>query len=335
MSGLTDYLTSDFIGHLKYFALDRTRDIVKVYVEGESDICFWESALNALGDSSKYRFDVVTYKLDNKSLEFDAPNGKYALVKMHEILGKNRIVCVDADWDLLIDGYSIYSDVLRHNKYIINTTYYSLENVLLSPEFHASLMHKLNMEEERTEYINLLNWISRLCKNIFFLMLTYVQKDSHGRVFWFNEFSKCINGICVNDLGREDRISHYMCKWNVLLGSNFSEQKELIEQKQKILTDKGYAVEDLWKFMRGHNLYASVVRPWIKRKVTCDIERKLTNYRKKNGNEDIKEYRKGLYAALGDFKSVEEAIDFSFYRNFSDPVWLPDEMRCKIISLYA
>ena len=40
MSGLTDYLTSDFIGHLKYFALDRTRDIVKVYVEGESDICF-------------------------------------------------------------------------------------------------------------------------------------------------------------------------------------------------------------------------------------------------------------------------------------------------------
>lgn len=106
MAGLQDYLNSEYIQRLKSFAKDRTRDYVLVYVEGEDDIAFWTHALSQLGNQTKFQFVVTTNK--KAVLGGGDTNGKVELLKM-ENLGSNKVVCVDADFDLLIDNYSAYT----------------------------------------------------------------------------------------------------------------------------------------------------------------------------------------------------------------------------------
>lgn len=156
MAGLQDYLNSEYIQRLKSFAKDRTRNYVSVYVEGEEDIAFWIHALNQLGNQTKFQFTVTTNK--KAALGGGATNGKAELLKM-ENLGPNKIVCVDADFDLLIDDYSAYTQEVRGNAYVIHTTYYSIENILSSKEFYPFLSQRLKISESIIVYQEQLKWI--------------------------------------------------------------------------------------------------------------------------------------------------------------------------------
>lgn len=334
MAGLSDYLTSDYIRSLKYYALDRTRDIVMAYVEGDDDLHFWKSALDGFGNTEKYRFEVVTNKMSNENLDAEASNGKAILLNMHN-LGRNKVVCVDADWDLLVDNYSDYTEIVRNNMFVINTTYYSLENILLCPEFHASLMRQLQLNEVRIEYENLLEWTSHLCESIFVLMLSYAKKDSLDRFFWFDNFGQCINCVSANDLGDVGKMDSYICIWEKKNASFICNQAVSMQQVRKELDDKGYLLGDLWKLMRGHNLYASIIKPWIKRKYKLWRSSEIETYKERYGTVGLCEFCKSLGSYLGEYKSVDDAIDVYFYNNFSNPIWLPEATKRKILSLFS
>ena len=332
MADLQDYLNSAYIQRLKSFAKDRTRNYVFVYVEGDDDISFWTHALNQLGDKTKFQFEIST----NKRAVFgeDGKNGKDTLLRM-ENLGPNKVVCVDADLDLLVDDYSEHTLKVREDEYVVNTTYYSIENILSSNEFYLSLAQFLKLEEPRSKYEEVLKWISLTCLDMFILLLSYSKESSENREFWFKDFASCLNEISIEDLGDFSKSQSYKDNWS-------NKYKSLLNMKQtemsiihKDLNDAGYVDDKFYVLMRGHDLYDSIIKRWFKDNINKTISEKIKIFKVTHQGAEISEYKKSLFQELGTHKNLMEAIDFHFYNNKPLPLALPDQTATKISTLFS
>ena len=332
MAGLQEYLNSEYIQHLKSFAKDRTRNYVSVYVEGNDDIAFWTHALEQLGNQTKFRFIVSTNK--KSVLGEDGTNGKDILLRM-ENLGSNKIVCIDADFDLIVDNYSAHTLKIRENNYVINTTYYSIENILSSREFYTSLAQSIKIEEPDSTYQELLKWVSLTCMDIFLLLLSYSKESSTNRAFWFKDFASCLDEVSIDDLGDFSKSQLHKDNWNDKYTSLFNARQEDMSIIHKELTTAGYADEQFYVLMRGHDLYDFIIKPWIKNKVSKAINEKIEIFKNTHQGIDIQEYRTRLFQELGTEKGLAEAIDFHFYNNKPLPLVLPTQTAMKISKLFS
>lgn len=332
MTDLQNYLNSEYIQRLKSFAKDRTRNYVSVYVEGNDDIAFWTHALNQLGNQTKFQFVVST----NKKVVFgeEGTNGKDVLLRM-ENLGPNKIVCVDADLDLIIDDYSAHTQKIRENDYVINTTYYSIENILSSIEFYTSLAQSLKIEEPISVYQGLLEWVSLTCIDIFLLLLSYSKELSANRAFWFKDFASCLDEISLDDIGDSSKSQLYKDHWNNKYKSLLNAKQVEISIIHKDLNNAGYADGQFYVLMRGHDLYDRIIKPWIENKVNQAINGKIETFKSTHQGVEIQEYRDSLFKELGTHKGVKEAIDSHFYSNKPVPLELPTQTATKISSLFS
>lgn len=332
MADLQDYLNSEYIQRLKSFAKDRTRNYVSVYVEGDDDVAFWTHALNQLGNQAKFQFVIST----NKKAVFgeDGTDGKDVLLRM-ENLGSNKIVCVDADLDLIIDNYSTHTQKIRDNDYIINTTYYSIENILSSREFYTSLAQLLKIEESIPIYQKLLEWVSLTCSDIFLLLLSYSKDSSANRAFWFKDFASCLDEISLDDIGDPSKSQLYKDSWSDKYKSLLNVKQVEISIIRKDLNNTGYTDDQFYVLMRGHDLYNCIIKPWIKNKVNQAIKGKIETFKRTHHGVEIQEFKNSLFKELGTHKGVKEAIDFHFYSNKPVPPVLPPQTATKISSLFS
>lgn len=332
MADLRDYLNSEYIQRLKSFAQDRTRNYVSVYVEGEDDIAFWAHALNQYGNQAKFQFTVTTNK--KAVLGGRSTNGKVELLKM-ENLGPNKIVCVDADFDLLIDDYSAYTQKIRQNIYVVHTTYYSIENILFCEEFYTSLSQRLKMADSIVVYQEQLKWISLTCLDIFLLLLSYSKENSANRIFWFKDFANCLDEICTNDIGDYSKSQSYKENWSHKYTSLFSARNVEISTIHVGLNSAGYTDEQFYMLMRGHDLYNSIIKPWFEKKINQTINEKIRVFKESHQNTEIKDYKDNLFKEFGTHKGLKEAIDFHFYNNKPIPLTLPNQTVTKISTLFS
>ena len=150
---LKEYITKDYIYNTKFFREQNTLIPVKVLVEGEDDIEFWKKVLSKY---NKYNFSIATNKVIDSKGTTTVHNGKDALMKWTSQLCENFIICVDADYDLVIDNYHSYTNILRDNKYIINTAYYSIENVLCHPDNLSKIEKELTTIDSSFNYLDFL-----------------------------------------------------------------------------------------------------------------------------------------------------------------------------------
>ena len=124
MSELGKNVSGDWIRATAYFGHTPHLVPVLLFVEGDDDVPLWTEAVKPY--RSKYDIRVVTNKAVNPTEE----NGKTKLLTM-DGLCSNKLVAVDADYDLLVDNYSDYTNDVRTGQFVVNTTWYSVENILL------------------------------------------------------------------------------------------------------------------------------------------------------------------------------------------------------------
>lgn len=116
---------------------DTDRASLLVLVEDQDDVPFWRRMFSCVADCYQ-SVDVFTLKQASAAMRAQRDDqgrplvatGKDALMKVKH-LSRNKVVAVDADYDLLID-YHTYSDRVRTDPYVIHTEYYSIENHLLT-----------------------------------------------------------------------------------------------------------------------------------------------------------------------------------------------------------
>jgi hypothetical protein len=97
---------------------------IVVYVEGKSDIPFWNNILYKYEKSLNVKFDVEPISLCNKDGQRENVSGKSAIWKFinHTSVGPFLIVAVDSDYDYLLD------DPHLESKFVLHTFTYSIEN---------------------------------------------------------------------------------------------------------------------------------------------------------------------------------------------------------------
>ena len=299
MSDLRNNVTSDWIRATGFFGHTPHRISVSLFVEGDDDVPLWKEAIKPY--QGKYDIRVTTNKMVNPN----EGNGKDILLSMKG-LGSSKVVALDADYDLLIDNYSANTEMVRSGKYVINTTWYSLENILM----------------QKTNTISLLESFSELSMGWF---MDYLQKVAVGV---YNSPARKFGEILANLNIQKLAASGDFSTLKGVYSSDGSNNMKTIENKLSEMNCKG---QNLWKVMRGHNLWNSIVKP-VKERLLNERIKKITDQQVADG------YPFDRIAAmnqLGIYMSVKDFVEVEFYNNNLDGILIPAETRSKLDSLFS
>lgn len=304
MSNLSDNVTGSWIRSTRYFGHTPHRIPVILYVEGDKDIPFWEMAVASY--QSKFDISVRT----NQAAVLNESKGKTFLLTMSGLC-QNKVVAVDADFDILIDDYCLYTKLVRNGEYVIHTTFYSLENILL----HSST------------YINMLRSFSRLSYSWFLNHLAEIElkEESQPKVTFGNVLTECKVQKCAS----QNNFSEFakLIENKVLEGSD---DKNAIKKKyHNLLISLGYSEEDAWLLMRGHNLWDSIVKPIEVKRVNNIISE--TFHTKKAQGENVT--KNEIMNSLGIYESVKDYVENQFYYQVAN-VSIPSVTINKLDSIF-
>ena len=299
MSDLSNNVTSDWIRATGFFGHTTYKIPVSLFVEGDNDVPLWEEAVKPY--QNKYDIRVTT----NKMVNLDEGNGKNVLLSMGG-LGPSKIVAVDADFDLLIDNYSANTEMVRSGKYVVNTTWYSLENILL----------------QKTHSIPLLESFSESSIGWF---MDYLQKVSEGI---YNSPARKFGEILANLNIQKLAASGDLSALKVVYSNEGITNIETIGNR---LSEMDCAGRNLWKVMRGHNLWNTIVKPEEERLLNERIK-EITDQQVAEGNPFD---RIAAMNQLGIYTRVKDFVEVELYNNNLDGISIPAETRSKLDRLFS
>lgn len=320
---------SNFVSKTRFFTNEPDVERIKVFVEGDDDVSYWEQVFKQYVDKKNLRFEVTTNKM-SADTESEA-NGKACLLNMAG-LGFNKIICVDADLDLLVDDYSEFSQSIRDSRYIISTTYYSIENILMNESFHASLLCKLGLRPDEEAYHNMLSNISTWFYEPFLLLLSNAKRPDAERGYWFGNFASDLNKVSMNEWAQIGAVPDVVLnRPNLHPTPEDKMEKDFMEER---IHELGFSKDDCWKLMRGHSLVDIVYFKWVNSLFNSYVSRQIENFKHEHTPEEVSRYKKELYQSLGNFKSTAEAVRYAFYHNTEMGCFVPQKTLDKIIALY-
>ena len=258
---LKGYITKDYIYNTKFFREQNTLIPVKVLVEGDDDIEFWKKVLSKY---NKYNFSIATNKVIDSKGATTTHKGKDALMKWTSQLCENFIICVDADYDLVIDSYHSYTNILRVNKYIINTVYYSIENILCNPE------NLTNIEKDLTTIdssFNYLDFLEQLSSSIYDLLLLFVAtktesiKSQTCSDFTIMDFKMVVNSLKFHNNTYSEDLKSFSGEYHndKTLKLLFDKYKNAMKAADIVLCRYNCNDEKAYKLMQGHFLFDKTV----------------------------------------------------------------------------
>ena len=115
-SSLLDNLSSDYIKSYGIMASKKAIKPILVYVESHEDISFWYGILKDY-ESSKVKFDIQLPSQNNLN------KGKHeVLQRFKDNVGSYLILCVDSDYDYLLQGRTETSRLINQNDFIFQRT---------------------------------------------------------------------------------------------------------------------------------------------------------------------------------------------------------------------
>ena len=267
---------------------------VTAYVEGIDDEGFWRDIFRKYAPSLQILFS--SYSREQKT------GKKYVLSEQNLInAGKSLILCVDSDYDYLIDNKKL------SNKFVFHTYVNSIENYKLSPQGLLSIMQKASRPYYKIKIFPFDIFLAEYSKCIYpiFLYILYFEKkklnDIESRLESIEIESLLINKNLNKKLGLQslqvENISNdYMSciefiKSNVtiLLAELEEKHPEIeinnIEQNLKL---KNISKSEIFWYIRGHLLYNSVMI--IMGKLIRTYCKDTRNWYENNDETKLKEY---------------------------------------------
>lgn len=256
-SDIRQRLNSTFVHLSNKF---RNREVIQVYVEDDIDKVFWFSFLHPFELDYNVEFHVSIIHNRNKNFQGKASILSY---KKEADLGKNLWICIDSDYDELVKDFSTYTNLIRRNKYIITTWWYSIENLKSQPDLlrdnilKASLVDccPINIEE-------ILAKVSSCYKEVFLLLLEMEEKKD--KRFKISDFTRCLSFVEFDDKGlNETVVNSKILEWKNNNLNFFAQYGNRFHFWEKKLRGLGYKVEDYYQIFSGHGLYDKIAVPLV------------------------------------------------------------------------
>ncbi|MCI1731969.1 MAG: DUF4435 domain-containing protein [Prevotella sp.] len=258
---LKEYITKDYIYNTKYFREQNTLIPVKVLVEGDDDIEFWKKVLSKY---KNYNFSIATNKVIDSKGATTTHYGKDALMKWTSLLCENFIICVDADYDLVIDNYHSFTNMLRANKYVISTVYYSIENVLCHPDNLSKIEKELTKKDSSFDY---LDFLEQLSSSIYDLLLLFVVakneyiKSHKGFNFTIMKFKGIVNSLKFRNNTYSEDFKSFSDEYhnNKTLKPLFDKYEKAMNTADIVLCGYNCNDKNAYRLIQGHFLFDRTV----------------------------------------------------------------------------
>jgi len=225
--------------------------IVRVFVENEDDIPFWKDIFD--------KFNLRT-KIHPAS-EISLARGKKEVLKQKNRVGKFLILCVDSDYDYLLQGHTDNSKTINESPYIFQTYTYSIENYKCYAESLHRVMVRATLQDKQElfDYVRFLKEYSVIIYDLFIYSLHYTKEKSDG--FTIEDFSKTIKLLEQVDYSSQGQEALAKLKKAVKEKLAILDKipDEQIKQFKAELHKLGVEPENTYLFMKGHTLYDNVV----------------------------------------------------------------------------
>lgn len=327
MADITDYVSGGIIGKLDILSGRPSAANVIAYVEGEDDVAFWEHVLSCY---PKYKFRVTV----NRSYQVNGnyPNGKAALMHISG-LSKEKIVCVDADLDLIVKAYFRYSKKLRTDPYVFNTQYYAVENVLSQPPLLAEVVKTVTDEDAAFDYDTLMKSFSNAAFPMFLLYLACL-KEKRLKKFSLEDLKVEFNKMKpVTELD-DEHLNNLRRVWENVFRGQISRHDAIMKQYKGKLKQMGYKGRDCYKLVQGHCLYNCIVKDVLVTICRSILEKRLAELIKNTSSPDYVALKSTVYSFPGG-ESFRDYIDRSFYENDAVRYHVPPQLKLKLVSTYS
>jgi Protein of unknown function (DUF4435) len=286
-------------GELRLLRLD-----CAVRVEGkyDTDELFWSHIMrNVLPDLS---FKVYRYANYPTTQAF----GKSNVLKFKEFAAQDFILCVDSDYDYLLEREDL------NHPFIFQTYTYSVENYqCYATSLLPILKRFLDLETADYGFVDLMNRYSSIIHRLLVYSLFSMKIDG--------EFSadKCGHAIGFDslrdiELGLTDLVQNIENQC-LILGERYDVLPEFSDFKLRI-AELGLTESNAYLFIRGHDLKDKVIKKFLERIAEPLKNVEFEQRRRQNGGEAAAQYQEHLRRNSFDnlLKTNMNYTDCSFYQ---------------------
>lgn len=225
------------------FALGKN---IAVFVERQDDEDFWKTVLAKFAPSLSFEFYYNLPRPNGK-----ATANKYAVLQYETEADNQLWLCVDSDYDYLIDENN---ERLEQNSYIFQTYCYSIENYYCCLEDLAQNCRILSMNETSDlpfDFVDFMKKYNTICYNLFIKTLNY------------KELRENIITIIKIDTINVHKIEEFLEDLKQKISQYFTNSQipELDETMHIKWQNKGLSIENLHWFLRGKDLQKAIISP--------------------------------------------------------------------------
>lgn len=253
---LNSLLDSDFVKNSQKFSLAPHKIPVLIYVEDTQDIEFWEKVFSFTQVSQDYEITIKVYREKDTVI-----TGKDKLMQLTSGVGTNFMLCVDADFDVLLANSKYHTKL--QSPYIIHTCYYAIENILSNPSRLKQLVEKGKPQATQVDYTEMLKCVSKAIWPAFTLLLCATSQYNEGEAKTYSQkdFNTTINPLNIQPNNYVERTSNFKLdsKAHNLIAANQTN----IQAIENLLSTLFCNAEDTYKVMYGHSLFG-IIAPFLR-----------------------------------------------------------------------
>ena len=258
---LFDNITDNYLAAANRMKPQSSPRKVVAYVESYDDVFFWRALLGELETADRY-FEVM---LPSRSTL--GKGKKVALMNaLKKGLGENLIVCVDADYDYLLQGRTEVSKILCETPWVFHTIAYAIENYqCYAPSLHTVCVMATLNDRKIFDFEAFLSAFSQIIFPLFAWSVWCYRYGKHNK-FTMQDLCNVVHVDTVSLYKPERMLEEIRKKVNgkiAWLQRNLPEARAHYKDVVADIQRLGVKPESTYMFMRGHDLFEKVVMPLL------------------------------------------------------------------------
>lgn len=304
--------------------MQRKNSIRKVYayVESYDDIGFWGNVLRRF-ETDQLKFDIFPASRDTLT-----KGKKEALSRFKEVgalqSGESLVVCVDSDYDYLLQDTTYISSKINRSDAIFQTYCYSIENYwCMDRQLDIACMQATNNSRRIFDFSLWLKNYSEVIYELFIWSVLFYRKGDKN-AFKLLEFCKLISighSFHIADQGR-GALQRLHRRTKIKLEELETEHASLLGFKQELtheLLSLGVLPHNCYLFIQGHTLMEKVALSLLRPVCNALINERLEEIHELGRGDDERSnsethYRHSTANIYDVLKFNTEFRDSEFYK---------------------
>lgn len=272
-SRLKDNLNSRYFEAANALTSKKARRRIVAYVESYDDIYFWRTVLSEFENDKRY-FEVMLPSKINLTRGKKSVLMNFIDDQDGDILGRDMIACVDADYDYLMQGRTHQSQRILNSPYVFHTYVYAIENFqCYAPSLH-NVCVSVTLNDHRI--FDFRDYFLQFSEAIFplFVWSVMVYRNGNYQRFSITDFCRIADpggfsvhnpAASINNVKRKVRT-----KINELQRQFPDAKDEYLRTKADIIA-LGVTPQTTYLYIQGHHLFDTVVSPILSK--VCNLLR--------------------------------------------------------------